>query len=129
MPRRTIVAAALDVASILAFVAIGRAEHDDGGASDAASDGLLDGTAGTAAPFLLGLAVAWLATRGWRRPQSIVTGLTIWPVTVLVGMIARRALFDDGTAPAFVIVATLFTGLCLVGWRAVARSVDARAAA
>jgi hypothetical protein len=113
VPRRTALAAALDIASIVVFVAIGRREHDGDSA----------GIASTAAPFLIGLVIAWWAARAWKRPESILTGVTIWPVTVLVGMVARRLLFDDGTAPAFVVVATLFIGLCLVGWRVVARTV------
>ena len=60
------------------------------------------------------------------RAIAILTSLAIWPVTVLVGMILRRALFDDGTAVSFVVVATLFLGAFLVGWRAVWRVVDQR---
>lgn len=118
MHRHALVAAALDVSSIVVFVAIGRREHDASGA--------LTGVASTAAPFLIGLAVAWLAVRAWKRPQSIITGVAIWPITVLVGMVARRTVFADGTAPAFVVVATLFVGMCLIGWRVVARSVSSR---
>lgn len=118
MNKRTLLAAALDVASIIVFVAIGRREHDESGA--------LAGIAETAAPFLIGLLVAWVAAKGWKHPASIFTGLAIWPTTVLVGMIFRRLVFDAGTAPAFVVVATLFTGMCLIGWRVVARSVRRR---
>lgn len=117
MDRRTLTAAALDVASVVVFVVIGRREHDQSGA--------LAGIASTATPFLIGLVIAWLAARAWKRPQAILTGVVIWPITLLVGMIVRRAVFDDGTAPAFVVVATLFVGMCLVGWRVVARSVGA----
>jgi hypothetical protein len=41
-------------------------------------------------------------------------------------MIVRRAMFDRGTATAFVIVATLFLGAGLVGWRAGWRLADRR---
>jgi hypothetical protein len=34
--------------------------------------------------------------------------------------------FDRGTATSFVIVATLFLGACLVGWRAAAAAMDRR---
>ncbi len=108
--RRTVaIAAGLDVLAVLVFVVIGRRNHEQGNA--------LDATIETALPFLLGLAVAWGATRAWRRPTAMLTAIAIWPVTVLVGMLLRRWLFDGGTAASFVIVATLFLGACFVGWR------------
>jgi hypothetical protein len=116
--RRLAVAIGLDVFVVVLFVAIGRRNHDE-------EPGII-GVLQTAAPFLIGLAVAWLIVRAWRRPTSILTGVAIWPITILVGMIARNVVFDEGTATAFVIVATLFLGACLVGWRAVYRLVDRR---
>jgi hypothetical protein len=62
----------------------------------------------------------------WRRPTSLLTGLIVWPVTILVGMVVRNLVFDRGTATSFVVVATLFVGLFLVGWRAALRLVDQR---
>ena len=113
--RRVWVAAALDVLAVVVFVVIGRAEHDE--------SGTLTGIAKTAAPFLIGVAAGWALARAWRRPFGVVTGLVVWPVTVLVGMIVRRTGFDEGTATSFVIVTTAFLGLCIVGWRLVARTV------
>ena len=118
MDRRVPLAIGLDAFSISLFVALGRRSHDrDGGVSSYLE---------TLAPFLVGLAVAWLLWRAWRRPTLVRRGLEIWPVTVLVGMVARRAVFDDGTATSFVVVATLFIGAFLVGWRAILRIVDQR---
>jgi hypothetical protein len=111
--QRIAVAGALDVASILVFVVIGRRNHDEGVT--------VGGIAETAAPFLFGLGLAWLVVRAWRRPTSVFTGLLIWPITVLVGMIVRNLVFDDGTATSFVIVTTVFLGATLVGWRVVAK--------
>lgn len=108
--RRVALAAGLDVFVVIAFVAIGRRNHEEGSA--------IGDIAATGAPFLIGLAVGWLAARAWQRPVAIATGLVVWPITVAVGMIARRIVFDDGTAIAFVIVATIFLGVFLVGWRA-----------
>ena len=116
--RRSVTAAALDLASVLVFVAIGRRNHDEG-----------EGVAGiveTAAPFLIGLAAAWLIVRAWRWPMAILTGVTVWPVTVLIGMLCRSLIFGDGTAASFVVVATVFLGFCLVGWRAVAQAIVRR---
>ena len=116
--RRLAVAVGLDVFVVILFVAIGRREHEQ---SSAFTDVLETG-----APFLIGLAIAWLATRAWRRPTTLRIGLAVWPITVLVGMIVRRAVFDRGTATAFVIVATLFLGAGLVGWRAGWRLTERR---
>jgi len=116
--RRTPLAAGLDTASVVLFVAIGRREHDEGTA--------LAGLLSTAAPFLLGLLVAWLVVRAWRAPTALTTGLLIWPITVVVGMVLRRVVFGDGTAFAFVIVASAFLGLTLVGWRVVAAMYERR---
>ena len=116
--RRLAVAVGLDTFVVILFVAIGRRNHDEGSA--------LTEVLETGAPFLIGLAVAWLVTRAWRRPTAILTGVAIWPVTVLVGMIARRFLFDRGTATSFVVVATVFLGVFLVGWRVAAGAIESR---
>ncbi len=116
--RRLGTAVGLDVFAIVLFVAIGRRNHDESGALTAVLE--------TAIPFLGGLAIAWWVTKAWRRPIQIATGLLIWPITVLVGMVLRRAVFDDGTATSFVVVATIFLGACLVGWRAVWRGFERR---
>jgi hypothetical protein len=42
----------------------------------------------------------------------------VWGYTVVMGMVLRNYLFDRGTAPAFIIVATLFLGATMLGWRA-----------
>jgi uncharacterized membrane protein (GlpM family) len=110
--RRISIAAVLDTVSITLFVAIGRRNHDQ--------DPAVSGTLFTAAPFLMGLAAGWLVARAWRAPFSLMTGAIVWLVTVAVGMLLRNLVFDRGTATSFVIVATLFTGACLLGWRLVA---------
>ena len=117
MHPRTPFAAAADTVVVVAFVAIGRRNHDEGEA--------LAGVAETAAPFLIALAGAWLlykvsGDRVWDRPTDVATGLAVWPFTVVVGMLLRRFVFNEGTAPSFVVVATVFLGVFLVGWRAVA---------
>ena len=105
-----------DVFSIVVFVAISRRNHDEGSA--------LRGVVETALPFLIALAAAWLIVRAWQRPTALLTGITIWPITVLGAMVLRRVIFDRGTATSFVIVATIFLGACFVGWRAVAQRVS-----
>lgn len=116
--RRLFVAAALDTAVVVAFVAIGRRNHEE----DPALTGLLF----TLAPFLIGLAVGWVAARAWQRPWALVTGASVWAATIGIGMLLRRFAFDRGTALSFVIVATLFTGVFLLGWRLLAPRVTRR---
>jgi len=115
--ERTPFAAALDAGLVTAFVAIGRRNHDE----DPGVLGLLS----TAAPFLVGLIVGWLVTKAWEDPTPVRQGLIIWPITVAVGMLGRQ-LVGDGTALSFVIVATVFLGVTLVGWRAIRAGITAR---
>lgn len=106
------IAAALDVASVLVFVAIGRRNHNE----DAAIDGVMT----VAAPFLIALAIGWLVSRAWRRPMNLRIGVIIWMTIVVVGLLLRNLVFDRGIATTFIIVATLFLGAELLSWRALA---------
>ena len=117
--RQVAIAAAIDVASIVIFVAIGRKSHAEDGS-------VLRETAKVAAPFLIALAAGWLAARAWKAPRAVATGVVIWLVTVVLGMVLRKVLFDGGTA---LIVASAFTLLFLVGWRMLAEWRAERAAA
>ena len=118
MHNRLPIAAALDAFVVVAFVAIGRRNHDE----NPGLAGLVD----TAAPFVLGLALAWLVARAWRAPWSWQTGLIVWVGTVAAGMALRKFVFDEGTALSFVIVTTVFLGTFLNGWRVVARLLSTR---
>ena len=101
----------LDAVVVVAFVVIGREDH--GYSSDVAD------YARVAAPFLIGLAAVHTALREWRQLE-LRTGLAVAAGTVVVGMLARRFLWGDGTALTFVIVATSFIVAGMVGWRLVA---------
>ena len=116
--RPLIVAAVLDIVSIIVFVAIGRNNHDEAG-------GAVHGTLSVAAPILIALAVGWLLARAWRAPLAPATGIIVWLTTIIVGMPLRHWAFHRGTATAFIIVATLFTGVFLVGWRVAGEKVAA----
>ena len=118
MDRRTPLAAGLDTFVVVLFVAIGRREHEQ----DSAIAGLIE----TAAPFLIALALAWLVLRVWKRPTEWRTGVGVWAIVVVAGMLLRNLVFDDGTATAFVIVATLFLALFIVGWRLAFAAMDRR---
>lgn len=107
-------ALALDVISIVVFVATGRRSHDETGG--------LGTTLEIAAPFLIALAFAWLVMRAWTRPAAVRTGVQIWPITVGCGQLLRHTVFGRGTATSFIIVSAVVLGAFLVGWRVVARS-------
>ena len=110
--RRAVLAAVADVVAIIVFVAIGRRSHDEGST--------VSGVLTVAAPFLIALAIGWIAARAWAHPTQVASAFIIWPITVAVGMVLRNLVFDRGTALSFVIVATIVTGAFLVGWRMVA---------
>jgi hypothetical protein len=107
-----------DVVCVLVFCTIGRRSHAEGITAA--------GIAETAWPFLAGVAVGWLLARGWHRPATLIpTGVVVWLCTVAVGMLLRQ-LTSAGVAVSFVVVASLVTGLLLLGWRAVAGVVRRR---
>lgn len=114
---RVALALAIDVFLVVVFAAVGRASHDES---------VFSGLLATAWPFLVGLGLGWLITLAWRAPEAPVrTGLGVWLVTVVGGMLLR-AVTGQGTAFAFVVVATVTLLVLLVGWRLVAAIVRRR---
>ncbi len=109
MDRRLPLALGIDVFSVTLFVAIGRREHE--------RDSAIAGFISTLAPFIIALGIAWLVLRAWQRPTGWRIGVGIWAITLVAGMLLRNLVFGDGTATSFVIVATIFLALFLVGWR------------
>ena len=107
------VAAVVDLVVVLVFVAIGRRNHDE--------EATLSGYVGTVAPFFMALAATWFVSRAWRAPVAARTGYTVWIGTVVMGMLLRKFVFADGTATAFVIVATVFLGAGINLWRLAVR--------
>ena len=108
---------ALDVILVTIFAAIGRASH---------GEQTFAGLWQTAWPFLAALVVGWLVTLAWRAPAAPVrTGLGVWAVTVVGGMLLRVA-FGQGIAPAFIVVAATVLLVFLVGWRLIAAWVRRR---
>ncbi len=109
-PVTPVVAGLLDGVLVLGFAALGRASHDRGDPVTAA--------ALTAWPFLAGAALGWVLVR-WRSgrwPLAVGPGATVWGCAVAGGM-ALRAVFGQGTALPFVLVATGALGVLLLGWR------------
>ncbi|MGB0728342.1 MAG: DUF3054 domain-containing protein [Ilumatobacteraceae bacterium] len=110
--RRRFIAA--DAAVIAIFVLIGRNEHNSGSQ--------IAGYLATVAPFLIAIAMAWSIPVVRRSPITPTSGLIVWMSVVILGMTVRRLIFDGGTATPFVVVATIFNGVFLLGWRVFARS-------
>lgn len=111
--RILIASAAVDALIVALFVAIGRRNHHESTS--------LGGYVSTVAPFAIALAATWTIGRVWRAPVSARAGIEVWLGTVSAGMVLRKFAFGDGTATAFVIVATVFLGTLLNGWRTLAR--------
>lgn len=108
--KQRLLAVAADVAAVLLFVVLGRSSHDEGNG--------IASIAGVAAPFLIGVAVGWLVAPTPRaRPFAVRAGVQVWLATVVVGVVLRRFAWDRGTALSFIIVAAVFLGLLIVGWR------------
>jgi hypothetical protein len=68
----------------------------------------------TAWPFLVGTLLAWAALMlVHRSPAAVSSGLVVWLGALAGGMVLRQA-SGQGTATAFVVVATLVFGALLV---------------
>lgn len=107
-----------DLVCVVVFCSLGRRSHAEGLT--------VAGIAETAWPFLAGTLAGWAAARGWQRPTTLApTGVIIWLGTVVVGMLLRKAT-SAGTAPSFIVVASLTTAILLLGWRAIAMVLSRR---
>ncbi len=111
---------AADTALICIFAAIGRRSH--------AETGALLSVLTTTWPFLAGMAAGWLISLLTlrRAPLTVRAGIPVWLCAVTIGM-TLRGLTHAGTAFSFIVVATLFLGAMLLGWRAVAMLISRRA--
>jgi hypothetical protein len=103
--RAVITTAIVDVVAVVVFVAIGRRNHNEGTA--------LSGIIGVAAPFLIALGISWVGLRTWREPFNRASLVATWVITVVIGLLLRRLIFDRGIATAFIIVATITLGVLL----------------
>lgn len=116
--RLAAVAFLIDLVAVLVFVGIGRRSHEE----DAGLGNLLE----IAAPFMLAVVAGWAILRLWQSPLWSNRAIGLWLITVALGMLLRRTLFDRGTAVSFVIVTTIVLGVFLLGWRGVAEQIRAR---
>jgi hypothetical protein len=116
-----------DGASIVVFVLLGRTSHNEGSA--------VTGTLATVWPFLAGGALGWVVILVARRlgaalpGRSTAAGGIVLLCAVVAGMALRRSLAGGGTPVSFVLVASSFLALFLLGWRWAARRWGQRRAA
>ena len=116
--RTVITTAVVDVVAVVVFVAIGRRNHDEGTA--------LSGVLSVAAPFLIALGISWIGLRTWRKPFNRASLVATWIITVAIGLLLRRLVFDRGIAIAFIIVATITLGVLLGLGRLLSRKLSAK---
>ena len=116
--RAVITTAVVDVVAVVVFVAIGRRNHNEGTT--------LSGIIGVAAPFLIALGISWIGLRTWREPFNRASLVATWIITVVIGLLLRRLVFDRGIAIAFIIVATITLGVLLGLGRLLSRKLSAK---
>ena len=108
----------LDLIVVLLFVTIGRLSHGE------AADPL--GILTTAGPFVIALAGVPVALIGMHRPTDTwLNGLFVWAGTLGFGMWIR-ANWGEGVQASFVVVAGIFLGALMIGWRVIAVRRSAR---
>ena len=119
-PTRSALLAAGDVAALVLFAAIGRANHGEGDA--------LGAVLATAAPFVAAWALAAAPSgafgpeaRGRDVPAALLAGARAWAFAAPLGL-ALRAASQGGRAPPlpFVLVTLLAGGGLLLLWRGLA---------
>ena len=116
--RAVVITAVVDVVAVVVFVAIGRRNHDEGTA--------LSGVLSVAAPFLIALLASWVGLRTWNEPFTRRSWAATWAITVIVGLLLRRLVFDRGIATPFIIVATITLGVLLALGRLLSRKLTAK---
>jgi hypothetical protein len=106
-----VLSALVDVALLIAFAAVGRNAHSEGGT--------VHGTLAVAWPF----AVAWLvvalpshALETIAPRRAALAWVAAWPLALLL-----RALSGRGDAIGFAVVLLILPLVALTGWRAAAR--------
>lgn len=101
-------ALAFDIVCVMALVIIGTRNHD--------TDTGISGVLYVAAPFLISVAAVHGLFALQRRELTVAWA---WLGTVTIGMLLRNLVFNRGTALPFIIVATIFLGATMYGWRAI----------
>jgi hypothetical protein len=103
---------AADALCVLVFVIIGTRNHD--------TDTGLTGVLYVAAPFWIAMTLAHVTPLMQRGAKPMPHRYLVFGYTVVMGLVLRNLVFDRGTALSFIIVATIFLGATMLGWRALA---------
>lgn len=98
----------LDLLCVVVFATVGTINHD----TDTGVAGILY----VSAPFAMALLAVHVAGFA-ERARTVTAGIVIWVFTVAVGMVLRNLAFNRGTATSFVVVASVFLGVTMLGWR------------
>ena len=109
MSRTALRAYAFDALCVLLMVVIGTRNHK--------TDTGITGVLFVAAPFWIALSLVHFAPLLQRKNRRDPNTYMVWGYTVIMGMVLRNLVFDRGTAIAFIIVATVFLGATMFGWR------------
>ncbi len=119
MPRLVLIL--IDLVCVVVFAAIGRSSH--------AEVLTVEDVARTAAPFVAGTLLAWVALI--LRPLAdtlLKQGVIVWLSTLVLGMVFR-ILVGQVVEVSFVLVAGLTLAAFLLGWRGIVVLVGRRKAA
>lgn len=107
-----------DLLAVLVFVAIGRMQHDGGGAF------AIDGVLRTLWPFLGGLLIAVVVVSvASARYAAVATGIAVAVLTAGCGLALRYA-SGQGIAVSFAMVTVAVLALFMLGWRTLAGFVS-----
>ena len=110
MSRTALRAFVFDALCVLLMVVIGTRNHK----TDTGITGILF----VAAPFWIAMSLTHLAPLLQRTVKAGAHVVVVWGYTVVMGMVLRNMVFNRGTAVVFIIVATVFLGITMFGWRA-----------
>ena len=109
MSRTALRAITFDALCVLLMVVIGTRNHK----TDTGITGILF----VAAPFWIAMSLTHLAPLLQRKNRKDPNVYMVWGYTVVMGMVLRNMVFSRGTAVAFIIVAMVFLGITMFGWR------------
>lgn len=106
-----------DAVGLLVFAVFGAMAHDRGVS--------LGTIASIVWPFAVGALLGWILVRtlSGRWAVDLGAGVTVWLLTLVVGMLLRWVTGDDAPAPSFILVATGATALLMLGWRVLVSAV------
>lgn len=114
-PTAVFFAAALDIVMVALFAVIGRQSHAIGLSIGAVFQ--------TMWPFTLGLTVAWLVFRVWRKPLSPLSGVFIAFTALVFGQVIRILSRTGTFSVPFIMVSAIALLLLLVGWRLIGAAI------